>query len=562
MIHAQFSHFTGGISLAALRMAFEDWLINLSHNPAERAELGRKSLQMLGRQLDYALHASRGSYRPCIKPMLQDRRFAHTSWETWPFNAISQSFLLTQQWWHDAATGVRGVSKHHQDVVSFTIRQLLDMISPANFIWSNPEVLARTMQTGGANLWQGWNNLIEDAQRRQAQAPPLGTDAYQVGRDIAVTPGKVIYRNRLIELIQYEASSAKVRPEPVLLISAWIMKYYILDLSPDNSLIKYLVDQGHTVFAVSWLNPTSADRDLGMDDYLQLGVMDAIEAIGAIIPDEKIHAVGYCLGGTLLAIAAAAMAREGDERLQSLTLLASETDFRESGEIALFIDESQLAWLEAGMWDKGYLDGRQMAGAFQMLNSRDLIWSRQVREYLLGERQVFNDLMAWNADVTRMPYRMHSEYLRQLYLCNDLAEGRYQVGGRPVALADIDVPMFIVGTVRDHVAPWPSVYKMHLLSDAELTFVLTSGGHNAGVVSEPGHPRRSFQIATRAAGKRYVDPQMWRAETPLQEGSWWSAWQQWLAQRSAGRVAPPAMGGSTYTPLGLGDAPGAYVAMK
>src|SRR5690606_7155421 len=296
----------------------------------------------------------------------------------------------------------------------------------------------------------------------------------------------------------------------------------------------------HTVFILSWKNPTAADRDLGLEDYRWLGVMDVLDAVSAIVPERKVQAVGYCLGGTLLTIAAAAMARDGDERLRSLTLLASETDFRESGEIALFIDDSQLAWLEAGMWDKGYLDGKQMAGAFQMLNSRDLIWSRRVREYLLGERQTFNDLMAWNADVTRMPYRMHSEYLRRLYLDNDLAEGRYRVGGRPVALADIEVPMFIVGTVRDHVAPWPSVYKMHLLSDAELTFVLTSGGHNAGVVSEPGHPRRSFQMATRAAGGRYVDPQRWRAETPLSEGSWWPAWQQWLAQRSTGRVAPPA----------------------
>ena len=290
--------------------------------------------------------------------------------------------------------------------------------------------------------------------------------------------------------------------------------------------------------------------------------MDALDAVGSIVPERKVQAVGYCLGGTLLAIAAAAMARDGDDRLQSLTLLASETDFRESGEISLFIDESQLSWLEAGMWDKGYLDGRQMAGAFQMLNSRDLIWSRRVREYLLGERQALNDLMAWNADVTRMPYRMHSEYLRRLYLGNDLAEGRYRVGGRPVVIADIEVPMFIVGTVRDHVAPWPSVYKMHLLSDAELTFVLTSGGHNAGVVSEPGHPRRSFQIATRAVGERYVDAQLWRKENPMHEGSWWPAWQQWLAQRSTGRVAPPALGDTQEGAAALTDAPGTYVRMR
>jgi len=316
------------------------------------------------------------------------------------------------------------------------------------------------------------------------------------------------------------------------------------------------------VFIISWRNPTAADRDLGLDDYRSLGVMAALEAVATIVPERKVHAVGYCLGGTLLAIAATAMARDGDDRLQSLSLLAAETDFRESGEIALFVDESQLAWLEAAMWDKGYLDGRQMAGAFQMLRSQDLIWSRRVREYLLGERQAQSDLMAWNADVTRMPYRMHSEYLRQLYLGNDLAEGRYRVDGRPVALTDVTVPLFVVGTVRDHVAPWQSVYKLHLLSDAELTFVLTSGGHNAGVVSEPGHPRRSFQIATRSAGERYLDPQQWRAQTPLHEGSWWPAWQHWLAQRSSARAAPPAMGSRRGAYAPLADAPGTYVAMK
>ncbi|MBE5528058.1 poly-beta-hydroxybutyrate polymerase [Laribacter hongkongensis] len=541
-------------------LAWYDWALHLSLSPGKQRSLIEKGLHKQQRLARYALRVASAHDCPtCIEPLEQDRRFAAPAWQQWPFNVIHQGFLLQQQWWHNATTGVRGVSRHHENMVTFAGRQWLDMWSPSNFIWTNPEVLDAIRASGGANLWRGAMNFLEDARRLALDDAPAGVEGFEVGKDVAVTPGKVVFRNHLIELIQYSPTTPDVHAEPVLIVPSWIMKYYILDLSPHNSMVKYLVDQGHTVFILSWKNPTAADRDLGLEDYRWLGVMDALDAVTAIVPERKVQAVGYCLGGTLLAIAAAAMARDGDERLQSLTLLASETDFRESGEIALFIDDSQLAWLEAGMWDKGYLDGKQMAGAFQMLNSRDLIWSRRVREYLLGERQTFNDLMAWNADVTRMPYRMHSEYLRRLYLDNDLAEGRYRVGGRPVALADIEVPMFIVGTVRDHVAPWPSVYKMHLLSDAELTFVLTSGGHNAGVVSEPGHPRRSFQIATRAPGDRYVDPQQWRATTPLKEGSWWPAWQQWLAQRSAGRVAPPAMGG-TQAPLG--DAPGTYVAMR
>ncbi|MBZ0123331.1 MAG: alpha/beta fold hydrolase, partial [Roseovarius sp.] len=338
---------------------------------------------------------------------------------------------------------------------------------------------------------------------------------------------------------------------------AWIMKYYILDLSPQNSMVRYLVEQGHTVFMISWKNPDEDDRDLTLDDYRRLGVMAALDAIGWIVPERKVQAVGYCLGGTLLSIAAAAMARDGDDRLASLSLLASQVDFTEPGELALFINESQLAFLDSVMWWQGYLDTTQMAGAFQMLRSNDLIWSRMVRSYLMGEREPMIDLMAWNADATRMPYRMHSEYLRKLYLDNDLAEGRLTVAGRPVHVADIRVPIFAVGTEKDHVAPWRSAFKIDMLSDTDVTFALTSGGHNGGIVSEPGHPRRHYRVRSHKAEHLHLDPDTWLGETPEHEGSWWPAWAEWLGERAGALVAPPRMGRDDE-PV-LEDAPGTYV---
>jgi polyhydroxyalkanoate synthase len=308
---------------------------------------------------------------------------------------------------------------------------------------------------------------------------------------------------------------------------------------------------------VSWKNPDAGDRELGMDEYLRLGVEAAVSAVHGIVPAAGIHTVGYCLGGTLLTIALAAMAHRAENRVRSMTLLAAQTDFTDAGELTLFIDESQVTFLEDIMWHQGYLDTRQMAGAFQLLRSNDLIWSRLVTEYLMGERQGMNDLMAWNADSTRLPYRMHSEYLRRLFLHNDLAEGRIMVGGRPVALSDIRAPIFAVGTLRDHVAPWRSAFKIHLLTDTEVTFLLTSGGHNAGIVSEPGHRGRTYQMATRPADGAYVDPDRWADSEPRREGSWWPEYAAWLAARSGRPVKPPAIGGGVLAPLG--DAPGTYV---
>ncbi|KAB2848812.1 MAG: alpha/beta fold hydrolase, partial [Hyphomicrobiaceae bacterium] len=331
------------------------------------------------------------------------------------------------------------------------------------------------------------------------------------------------------------------------------------DLQPHNSLVRYLLDQGFTVFMISWKNPGREDRDLGLDDYRSLGIEAAVAAIRQVMPTEPIHAAGYCLGGTLLAIGAAALERNGISPFKSITVLAGQVDFEEAGELTLFINEAQVSFLEDMMWEQGYLDTHQMAGAFQMIRSNDLIWSRVIHDYLMGERRPLFDLMAWNSDATRMPYRMHSEYLRQLFLDNDLAEGRYQVGGQPIALTDIRRPVFAVATVSDHVAPWRSVYKLHLLLDTELTFLLTSGGHNAGIVSEPGRPGRFYRVRAHSEGEAYVDPDAWVRETPVCTGSWWPEWARWLHAHSSGWAAPPVCGTESTGSSALADAPGRYV---
>ena len=543
-------------------MAFDDWASHLAMNPAEQLKLLQLGVLSAQEWAHYAAQAHDQHCKPCIEPMVHDTRFSHPGWQAWPFNAISQAFLLTQQWWQEATTGVRGVSPHHESVVNFAARQCLDMVSPANFVLTNPEVWQRTQETMGANLRQGFQNWLEDAQRWQRGQPPAGTEAYQVGQQVAITPGQVIYRNHLIELIQYAPSTDRVRPEPVLIVPSWIMKYYILDLSPHNSLIRFLVDQGHTVFAMSWVNPDSDDRDLDMDDYLRMGVMDALEVVCAVVPRQKVHALGYCLGGTLLAIAAAAMARDADDRLASLTLLAAQTDFTEPGELELFIDDSQVAHLEDIMWDRGYLDSSQMASAFQWMNSNDLIWSRLLKHYLLGERAPMSDLMAWNADGTRLPYRMHAEYLRRMFLNNDLASGRYPVHGKPVALTAIQCPIYALGTVHDHVAPWRSVHKLHLLTNVDTTFVLTSGGHNVGIVNPPGVPGRSFQALTRRHDGAYLDPDAWVRAASRHEGSWWTHWLSWLQDHSGEPGPLPNMGAPDMGLSPLADAPGHYVLKK
>jgi polyhydroxyalkanoate synthase len=560
-LHAAMSKLTLGLSPSALMAAYTDWAVHLASSPGKQAHLLEQSARKSARLGSYLgdCTAKQGQNDACIEPLPFDKRFSDPAWQKWPFNILHQSFLLNQQWWSNATTGVGGVTKQHENVMEFATRQMLDIFSPSNYLLTNPQLIEQTKKEGGQNLMRGMKNLMDDMQRTISNKKPAGTDEYTVGKNLAVTPGKVVYRNRLIELIQYEPVTEEVRTEPILIVPAWIMKYYILDLSAQNSLVKYLTEQGFTVFIISWKNPDEDDRDLGMADYRKLGVMDAIDTIDKITDGAKIHGLGYCLGGTLLSIAAAAMSRDGDDRIQSVSLLATQVDFSEAGELMLFINESQVSFLEDMMWEQGYLDAKQMSGAFQLLHSNDLIWSRMVHDYLMGERTPINDLMAWNFDTTRMPYKMHSQYLRKLFLDNDLTEGRYLVDDKPISISDIRAPAFVVGTQKDHVAPWHSVYKFHLLSDTDVTFLLTSGGHNAGIVSEPGHPRRSYQMATTTKEAKYIDPDSWETKQAHNEGSWWPELAKWLHNHSSELTVPPTMGAAKKKRSVLCDAPGTYI---
>ena len=562
-VHAAISLVTAGLSPAALTQAFFDWYVHLVVSPGKRLELAWQALDSAVDIYTFGLRSAFGLHGDsCARALPHDERFRAPNWQSFPFNIYVHGFLSIERWWEAATTSLRGVSQRHDEMANFTARQILDTVAPSNFMLTNPQVLERTCAEGGANLLRGYANWVADLASLWIGAPPRGLEKFKVGKTVAVTPGKVVHRTRLAEIIQYAPTTDRVRPEPVVIAPAWIMKYYILDLSPANSLVRFLTQQGFTVFIVSWKNPGAQDRDIRFDDYRTEGLLPAIEAAAAITRAPKVHAVGYCLGGTLLAIMAAAMARDGDDRLASLTFFAAEVDFTEAGELTLFVDESQVTFLEDVMWERGYLDSGKMTGAFQMLRSTDLIWSRSVHDYLMGEPSTAIDIMAWNADSTRMPYRMHSEYLRSLFLNNDLAEGRFEVGDRPVVLPDIRVPTFVVSTERDHVAPWRSVFKFHLFSDAELTFVLTSGGHNAGILSEPHHQHRHFRIGTRQAGASYLDPDAWFAEHAAKHGSWWPAWSAWLAARSGAMVEPPSLGDGAAGFPAIEDAPGRYVFMK
>lgn len=560
-LHEQIAQATMGLSPISLALACADWAMHLAVSPGRQLQLMQKAMQLLAGEQE---------------GKDDDGRFADPAWSSWPFSMLKDSFKAGDAWWQEAAR-VDGMSDHRRQMVGFFARQWLDAMSPSNWPLTNPQVIAHGIETAGQSWLQGMQLFLKDYRQSTLSAEPnpqqLEPLPYAVGKDVGVTPGKVVFRNHLIELIQYEPVTKKVAAEPLLIIPSPIMKFYILDLSPQNSMVRYLVSQGFTVFMISWRNPDANDRHLGMDDYLQAGVMKAMREAGAIADARAIHAMGYCLGGTFLAIVAGLAGSEefiadekknvaGGERampaLASITLLAAQTDFAEAGELGIFIDDDQLKTLREQVERAGYLSGRQMAGTFQFLHSRDLIWTRNTQRYLMGVDETGSDLMSWNADTTRLPARMHSEYLDSLFLNNSLTAGHYRVGGMPVALMNVKRPLMVVGTVRDHVSPWRSVYKIHLYTDTDTSFILAAGGHNAGIVSEPGHPRRSYQAARVPAGADWVDPDDWIANAPRHEGSWWEAWSAWLKEQSTKEVAARGIDDR----LALCDAPGEYVMVR
>lgn len=559
-MRAQLAAVTGGIAPDDYAQAWWDWYLNVAQTPDKQSEIAQTAFSAMLDNFTFAMKAASG--QP-VAPASGDKRFAADAWNQWPFNVMARGYLNWAQVVKQATVGVPGMAPRSADLVGFSSQQVVEAASPTNHLLANPELLELTRAESGQNLIDGFKNWLEDVNATIKHKPPAGSDAFKVGENVAVTPGKVIYRNDLIELIQYSPTTPRVHAEPILIVPAWIMKYYILDLSPQNSLVRYLVGQGHTVFMISWKNPVEIDRNLGMDDYLNKGIRDAMSAVGAIVPGSKIHAVGYCIGGTLLSIAAAELARGGDARLASVTLFAAQTDFSEPGELSLFISPSQLSMLEAVMHKAGVLSSDKMGGSFALLRSKDLLWTPAVNTYVKGKREKLNDLMAWNSDGTRMPWRMHSEYLKQLYLQNDLANGRFKVNGNAISLSAITLPMFVLGTETDHVAPWKSAYKARALTcSSDYTFVLTSGGHNGGIVCGPVNPKRRFRELTWKNADSLA-PQEWLEKATLHQGSWWPHWDAWLAAHSGPADAPPPnLGNPDAGYAVLGDAPGDYVAQR
>jgi polyhydroxyalkanoate synthase len=557
-MRAAAARMSGGVSTHAFIEAWTDWAHHMARSPGRQLELFEHAQKSALRLMTYSTDSRQDAPQP-FHPKDYDHRFQSPAWQNAPFQMSKQGFLAVQDWWDLATDQLRGLQPEDANRTRFMARQTLDMISPSNFPLLNPEIINETVKSGGKNLRDGAAHFAHDFLKTVSKTHDAPPEGYQIGKDLACTPGRVVFRNDLFELIQYTPQTGKVQAEPILVVPAWIMKYYILDLSPQNSMVNYLIGQGFTVFMISWCNPTAEQADLSLEDYRMRGVMAALDVVNATVPDKQVHAVGYCLGGTILAITAATMARDRDERLATITLMAAQVDFAEAGELLLFLDESQVAFLEDMMWDQGYLDRPQMARAFTTIRSEDLIYSRAVRRYFLGKDDLPSDMSVWVADTTRMPARMHSQYLRGLFLENRLTAGRFAVEGQVIALKDIAAPMFVIATETDHIAPWRSVYKTRLFTDCDLTFVLSSGGHNSGIVNEPEKQLGHHRLSHRPEGALYIGSDDWLAQQTPRPGSWWPEWKDWLRDKSSAVIPASSLKSPRQDDAPILAAPGTYI---
>ena len=494
---------------------------------------------------------------PVIEPEADDRRFKHEAWdENQLFDFVKQSYLLTARWMQSTVRDVEGMDDKTAKKVDFYTRQFVDAMAPSNFVMTNPEVLRTTLESGGENLVKGLENLLEDLERGKGRLSIKMTDheAFDLGQNIAITPGKVVYQNDLMQLIQYEPTTEQVYKRPLLIIPPWINKYYILDLREKNSFVKWAVAEGFTVFIISWVNPDEELSHKSFEDYMIEGPLAAIGAIEKATGEKDVNAIGYCLGGTLLACALSYMTAKKDTRVKSATYLTTMTDFTEAGELGVFIDEEQLTALEEKMSQAGYLEGAHMATTFNMLRANDLIWSFVVNNYLLGKDPFPFDLLYWNADSTRMPAVMHSFYLRTMYQDNLLVEpGGIELKGVPIDLTKIKTPAFLLSTKEDHIAPWKSTYAATQLFSGPVKFTLAASGHIAGVVNPPAGGKYSHW--TNA--KNPATPDEWFAGAKEHAGSWWPAWAKWVAKHGGGKVDARVPGSGKLKVIE--DAPGSYV---
>ena len=487
-----------------------------------------------------------------------DRRFRGPDWQLPAFDFLRQGYLLTAQWLLDRVVGAADLDPTTRHKLAFYMRQYVDAMSPSNFVATNPEVLRATVESGGQNLLQGFRNLLADLKRGDGclDVRMTAPGAFEVGVDIAATPGKVVFQNALMQLIQYAPMTEQVYRRPLLVVPPWINKFYVMDLQPKNSLVRWWLEQGYTVFMISWVNPGPKLAGKSFQDYLIEGPLAALDAIEQACGEREVNAVGYCIGGTLLMSTLAYMQAVGDGRIKSATTFASLLDFSEPGDLGVFIDEAQVAAIETKMEDAGYLDSTDMATAFNLLRANDLIWSFYVNNYLLGRDPAPFDLLFWNSDATRMPAAMHSFYLRNMYLHNRLREpGGITLAGVPIDLSTITVPCYLVATAEDHIAPWSSVYAGARLLGGRTRFVLSGSGHIAGIINPPAALK--YQYWT---GDGLPDtPDEWRAAALEHPGSWWPDWKFWLGRKAGGKVMARQPGAGRLQILE--DAPGSYVRM-